>query len=363
MRLDLRVDATVGGSALVDRAATLVFRTGGQPGWDGYDFTKLTPLGDGEGRYLALALVGAGADGQPKRKAIEALPRTLDAPVTVEVDLATAGVPAGTTVTLGAPDRTSWPTGWTAELLDTVTGAVTDLTDPAATYTFQTQAAPASAAPASGGKRGGGLGLPPAPTPLDARAAGKDATTPRFQLRVGPTGTIPVELAGFAAQADGQAVTLTWQTLTETQNAGFAVEARGAGGAWTEVAFVAGAGTTTEPQTYRHEVANVPYGRHAYRLRQVDFDGTATPTEAVEVTVELAAAYALAAYPNPIASGQRATIDVTAREAQAVTVALYDVLGRRVATCSSTARWPRARRSAWRCRRAGWPRGCTWCGR
>ena len=90
-------------------------------------------------------------------------------------------------------------------------------------------------------------------------------------------------------------------------------------------------GTTTEAQTYRHEVANVPYGRHAYRLRQVDFDGTSAPTEAVEVTVELDAAYALAAYPNPVASGQRATIDVTAREAQAVTVALYDVLGRRVA--------------------------------
>ena len=49
------------------------------------------------------------------------------------------------------------------------------------------------------------------------------------------------------------------------------------------------------------------------------------------MTVELDGAYALAAYPNPVAAGQRATIDVTARAAQAVTVALYDVLGRRVA--------------------------------
>jgi hypothetical protein len=154
-------------------------------------------------------------------------------------------------------------------------------------------------------------------------------------VRVSPQGTIPVELTGLTAQADGQAVTLTWQTATETNNAGFAVEQReGSGpdaGRWREVAFVDGAGTTDAAQTYRHTLANVPYGRHAFRLRQVDFDGTSAPSEAVEVAVELAGAYALAAYPNPVATGQRATIDVTARAAQRVEVALYDVLGRRVA--------------------------------
>jgi hypothetical protein len=345
VRLDLRATATVGASALVDEAATLRFvdgaapaARGGLPGWDAYDFTKLTPLADAQGRSLALALVGAGSDGQPKRKAIEALPRTLDAAVTLGVDLATAGVPAGTSVTLGAPARTAWPSGWTVQLLDTVTGDVTDLTDPTATYTFATQATTSAASP-GGGKRGGMVGLPPSPTPLDAsrdaRRAGKDATSPRFQVRVSPQGTIPVELTGLSAQADGQAVTLTWQTATETNNAGFAVEQReGSGpdaGRWREVAFVGGAGTTDAAQTYRHTLANVPYGRHAFRLRQVDFDGTSAPSQEVEVTVELADAYALAAYPNPVATGQRAMIDVTAREAQRVEVALYDVLGRRVA--------------------------------
>jgi hypothetical protein len=169
--------------------------------------------------------------------------------------------------------------------------------------------------------------------PLDASQAGKDATSPRFQVRVSPQGTIPVELAGFTAQAAGeQGVALTWQTLTETNNAGFAVEQRSPEtGTWREVAFVGGAGTTTEPQTYRHTLANVPYGAHAFRLRQVDFDGTATPSQEVEVTVELADAYALAAYPNPLPGSAEGTLDVTVREAQRVEVALYDVLGRRVA--------------------------------
>jgi hypothetical protein len=343
VRLDLRATATVGASALVDEAATLRFvdgaapaASGGLPGWDAYDFTKLTPLADAEGRYLALALVGAGSDGQPKRKAIEALPRTLDAAVTLGVDLVTAGVPAGTSVTLGAPARTAWPSGWTVQLLDTVTGDVTDLTDPTATYTFATQAT-TSAAPE--GKRARRRAAPPSPTPLDAsrdaRRAGKGATSPRFQVRVSPQGTIPVELTGLAAQADGQAVTLTWQTATETNNAGFAVEQREESGPdagrWREVAFVAGAGTTDAPQTYRRTLANVPYGAHAFRLRQVDFDGTATPSQEVEVTVELADAYALAAYPNPLPGSAEGTLDVTVREAQRVEAALYDVLGRRVA--------------------------------
>jgi hypothetical protein len=144
--------------------------------------------------------------------------------------------------------------------------------------------------------------------------------------------TIPVELTAFdAVAASDGAVTLTWTTASETNNAGFAVEQRQPNGTFAEVAFVPGAGTTTEAQTYRHTLANVPYGAHAFRLRQVDFDGTATTSQEVEVAVQLAEPYALAAYPNPIATGQRATIDVTAREAQAVTVAVYDMLGRRVA--------------------------------
>jgi hypothetical protein len=52
----------------------------------------------------------------------------------------------------------------------------------------------------------------------------------------------------------------------------------------------------------------------------------------VEVTVGLDGPYALAAYPNPLPASTEGTIDLTAREAQRVEVALYDMLGRRVAT-------------------------------
>jgi hypothetical protein len=51
----------------------------------------------------------------------------------------------------------------------------------------------------------------------------------------------------------------------------------------------------------------------------------------VEVEVGLAGPYAFAAYPNPVPAGTRATVDVAVQAAQDVTVAVFDVLGRKVA--------------------------------
>jgi hypothetical protein len=156
---------------------------------------------------------------------------------------------------------------------------------------------------------------------------------------VSPANPLPVELAAFTATADDADVVLTWRTLSETNNAGFAVEVQsdgpsdenGDGGAWREVGYVAGAGTTTEAQGYRFRARQVGYGTHTFRLRQLDFDGAEALSETVEVEVGLAGPYALAAYPNPVPAGTRATVDVAVRAAQDVTVGVYDVLGRQVA--------------------------------
>jgi hypothetical protein len=144
--------------------------------------------------------------------------------------------------------------------------------------------------------------------------------------------TLPVEMAAFTATASGASAVLAWQTASETRNAGFAVERRGpgTGGAWAEVAFVEGAGTTVEAQAYRYVARGLAPGTHAFRLRQTDLDGATTPSEAREVAVALGAPYAVSIYPNPFATA--ASIDLTVREAQQVAVAVYDALGRRVAT-------------------------------
>ena len=141
---------------------------------------------------------------------------------------------------------------------------------------------------------------------------------------------LPVELASFEAVVDGQDVLLRWQTLSETNNAGFEVE-RHDGGAWERLAFVEGRGTTAEAQPYRHRVEALPPGTHRFRLKQLDHDGAFAYGPEAEVRVGLPTTHELtAAYPNPF--NPQTSLELTVAQQQEVTVAAYDVLGRRVAT-------------------------------
>jgi hypothetical protein len=145
-------------------------------------------------------------------------------------------------------------------------------------------------------------------------------------------GLIPVELAAFTGTAAGERVRLDWTTASETGNAGFEVEMRAPGtDAFRQIGFVVGAGTTTESQSYRFETDALAPGVHAFRLRQIDFDGQHAFSPEVEVLVELAKTHALSAvYPNPFNPSAAFTLSV--RQPQYVSLGLYDVLGRRVAT-------------------------------
>ncbi|MEM6337917.1 MAG: T9SS type A sorting domain-containing protein, partial [Bacteroidota bacterium] len=156
---------------------------------------------------------------------------------------------------------------------------------------------------------------------------------------IGNNGALPVEWTAFDAVVDGQAVVLTWETATETDNAGFAVERlafdvageRGAGSEWSEVGFVEGAGTTVEAQRYAFRLMDQAIGRHQFRLRQVDFSGEVSYSSVVEVVVEVPGAYVLSdAYPNPF--NPQAMFTLAVAERQRVTVDLFDALGRSVQT-------------------------------
>ncbi len=144
---------------------------------------------------------------------------------------------------------------------------------------------------------------------------------------------LPVELTTFTALADGADVLLQWSTASESGNAGFAVERHdplSPGAAWREIAFVPGAGTTTEAQRYRHTAADLAPGPHRFRLKQIDFDGTFAYSPAVEVAVGLPDAFALTPpAPNPFSTQTQLTLSV--QQTQHVRITVHDVLGRRVA--------------------------------
>ena len=176
------------------------------------------------------------------------------------------------------------------------------------------------------------------PIPLDLEGTSRlvdnnaDGTAaPDIGAYEAPSSVLPVELASLDAKVDGQAVRLSWQTVSETGNAGFGVE-RKAEEMWATIGFVEGAGTTSEAKSYRFvdQALTRRFSKMSYRLRQVDLDGSVHYSEAVEV--ELAPPTELrlyAPYPNP--SRGQATVHFDLPEGTGATLSIYDVTGRRVA--------------------------------
>jgi hypothetical protein len=150
------------------------------------------------------------------------------------------------------------------------------------------------------------------------------------------TNVIPVELASFGAQKDGKQAVLRWKTASETNNAGFELQHRPSDeGSWQKRAFIESAvpgGTTSDPQTYRFRTASLSEGTHAFRLRQIDLDGT--PTLSDPITVMVAAEQPLrlsAPSPNPVSEQTSFSFAVN-DDHRRVEVALFNVLGQRVRT-------------------------------
>ena len=148
---------------------------------------------------------------------------------------------------------------------------------------------------------------------------------------------LPVELTSLTAEATSANVTLAWQTATEVNNYGFEVERRrvsseqSAASSWSKVGFVDGAGTSNAPKEYSFTDSRLSSGRYAYRLRQVDIDGAYKYSGSVEIEVSILKMFTLGQnYPNPF--NPRTTIDFTLVEDSKVSLKVFDVLGKDVAT-------------------------------
>ena len=139
---------------------------------------------------------------------------------------------------------------------------------------------------------------------------------------------IPVELTSFAANVVGETIQLAWETATETNNKGFEVERSSDKETFTQIGKIDGHGTTAEKQSYNFTDHNATSGTYYYRLRQVDFDGTSTYSDVVEVEF-IPTEYSLGQnYPNPFNPSTKVKFAVPVESK--VTVTLYNMLGQKV---------------------------------
>ena len=153
--------------------------------------------------------------------------------------------------------------------------------------------------------------------------------------------SVPVELTRFSASIQTNNVNLIWRTETETNNLGFEIERKvlsnspksGIDSEWSKIGFVPGYGTTTNPQDYLYQddISMISSTTLAYRLKQIDFDGSCEYSDVVLVENNLPEDFELEQnYPNPFNPSTRIRYEIGTQ--QFVVLKVYDISGEEIAT-------------------------------
>ena len=154
--------------------------------------------------------------------------------------------------------------------------------------------------------------------------------SPIIYKYVGPPMPVPVELTSFIATTNGMEVILNWSTATETNNQGFDIERSRNNVSFDKIGFVPGFGTSTEPRNYSYSDQPVNTGTYYYRLKQVDYDGSSTYSNAVEVQWRILNSYLLEQnYPNPF--NPTTTIGFGLQNKSDVKITILNAIGEEVA--------------------------------
>lgn len=145
---------------------------------------------------------------------------------------------------------------------------------------------------------------------------------------------LPVELAQFDAQSNGDTVQLSWETASETNNSGFEIQRR-VDASWKPIGFVESnlpSGTTTQSQSYAFRDEDLPFAADTvqYRLKQIDLDGTTSVSDPTVVERALEDNLSLKA-PHPNPADQTATVQVQVPDGSGrAHLTLYNLLGQQV---------------------------------
>ncbi|GAB3820316.1 right-handed parallel beta-helix repeat-containing protein [Pontibacter rugosus] len=141
---------------------------------------------------------------------------------------------------------------------------------------------------------------------------------------------MPVSLSTFTVARTGTEALLQWETASEKNNYGFDIEVSEDGKLFSKIGFVpsSSGGNSQSKLTYTYQdteagKTDVRY----YRLRQIDFDGTATYSMVRAVDFKQAKLL-VSVYPNPFSDN--ITLEVETIKEENLQVVIADMTGKRV---------------------------------
>lgn len=138
---------------------------------------------------------------------------------------------------------------------------------------------------------------------------------------------LPVELASFTVTLESKKILLQWNTQSERNNDYFSIERSTDGRTFEAIGQVKGNGNSTSLQSYRYTDLQPKAGLNYYRLQQVDYDGKATYSEVISVTIGKRTGQAVLS-PNPSNGLTRLTYNASTEGSLAIIV--RDLSGRTV---------------------------------
>ncbi len=137
--------------------------------------------------------------------------------------------------------------------------------------------------------------------------------------------TIPVEMTYFTGKAQDRGNLLEWETAAEIENDKFELQSSFDGGQnFRTIAVIDGAGNSINPIQY--EFLDENYGKSTYyRLKQVDFDGTFTYSEIINIK-RVKGFDLISAFPNPTRG--EVSVVLNSEVSSDVNITVTDVLGK-----------------------------------
>ena len=148
---------------------------------------------------------------------------------------------------------------------------------------------------------------------------------------------LPVELSSFSAIILNSGIKLNWVTETEVNNYGFEIhrsqmnpDSEIQNSQFQLIGFVEGHGNSNSPKEYNFLDEGISYGSYAYRLKQIDNDGTFEYSDIIEVNAgNIPEGFVLEQnYPNPF--NPSTIIKFALAESQQATLTVYDILGNEI---------------------------------